>query len=111
MGKKKSEDFDPTDPVQQERAKKRRLKRPFEFIVSMPDQSKATQLVRSDGTPNRAAFKLGKFKIETIGDLAKFDAMWRNGLLFPVPDMSLQVLNVILDILGLVEDDEESGKG
>jgi len=49
--------------------------------------------------------------IETVGDLAKMDARMKTGKFIPVPDLSIQALNIVIDKMGLLEPKEEEKDG
>lgn len=85
---------------QAEAAKRRRLKEPLEItgydIVENKIRAPGSSKTKQEFTVRR---------IETIGDLARVDAHCRLGKFVPVPDLSLQALMIVIDRLGLLEDE------
>ncbi len=107
-GEKPKADLPQYDQKMVEDARSRRFKAPFDllFIESDPKSS----VVLPNGKM-QVKHRLGKHHIETMADLIIFDRRWREGEISPMPDMGIQVLNIIMDMLGLIEGPTGAGKG
>jgi len=79
----------------------RKFRVPIEFMVAMPDTKSMVML--PDGMP-KMKMSLKKVVIKTVGDMVIFDKAWRAGEFTPMPDLSLQVFNMLAGLLGMIED-------
>jgi hypothetical protein len=79
----------------------RKFRIPIEFMVAMPNTK--SMVVLPDGMP-KMEMTLQKVVIKTVGDMVIFDKAWRAGEFVPVPDLSLQVFNMLAGLLGMIED-------
>jgi hypothetical protein len=87
-----------------ERAKGRKLRHPIQFIVQAPASDKPIII---GGVP-RVRMQMEMIEVETIGDMTELYKLVSKGKVQPIPDLSLQVLNIMLDLLGMIEPSGEA---
>ena len=88
-----------------ERAKSRKLRHPIQFVVESPASDKP---IIVGGVP-RVRMHLEMIEVETIGDMTELYKLVSMGKVHPVPDLSLQVLNIMMDLMGMVEPSGDAG--
>jgi len=87
-----------------EQAKGRKLRHPIQFIVQSPASDKPIII---GGVP-RIRMQMEMIEVETIGDMTELYKLVSTGKVQPIPDLSMQILNIMLDLLGLVESSGEA---
>lgn len=85
---------------------------PVEFIVEMAAENAKPIIVK--GRP-RIRMEMKVITCETVGDISELVKMIGHGKAHPVPDLSIQCLNIMLDLIGKMaraaEVDSESTTG
>lgn len=87
-------------------AKTRKILVPIEILVERP----SGKPIYVKGVPQQR-MQLERVTLETVGDFAQLYKEIGQGKMHPVPDLAIQVLNIILDLMGLIERAEREDVG